>query len=145
VTKEPWQTVAEMRELLAADMFDPRCPSREMPARLGNKWMPLVLFCLEEGPRRFSELRLPLRGITPKVLAETLRAMERDGLVDRRSFDEAPPRVEYELTHLGRSLMGPLEVVGEWCDEHADEVRSARAAWEQSADEPRLSGELTEG
>jgi DNA-binding HxlR family transcriptional regulator len=90
--------------------------------------MPLVLLCLDGGPRRFLELRVPLARVAPKVLAETLRAMERDGLVTRSAFEENPPRVEYELTALGRSLLGPLEVVGRWSRENLPQVAAARRA-----------------
>ena len=65
----------------------------------------MVICCLEGGPRRFTELRAPLTAVTPKVLGETLRAMERDGLLTRTSYDENPPRVEYAVTPLGRSLI----------------------------------------
>jgi DNA-binding HxlR family transcriptional regulator len=119
---------APMSAPLPADMFAPECPSRAMPTRMGDKWMALVLRCLQDGPRRFSELRVPLRRVTPKVLTETLRAMERDGLVTRTAYDERPPRVEYELTGLGRSLLGPLDTVAAWCREHGHEVLAARAA-----------------
>jgi DNA-binding HxlR family transcriptional regulator len=88
--------------------------------------MALVLHCLEDGPRRFSELRIPLHRTTPKVLTETLRAMQRDGLVTRTAYDEVPPRVEYSLTPLGRSLLIPLATVGAWCNEHAHQVAAAR-------------------
>jgi DNA-binding HxlR family transcriptional regulator len=114
---------------LSPDMFSPECPSRAMPTRMGDKWMPLVLRCLEDGPRRFSELRVPLHRVTPKVLTETLRAMERDGLVTRTAYDESPPRVEYALTALGRSLLVPLDAVAAWCAEHAGEVHAARTAY----------------
>jgi DNA-binding HxlR family transcriptional regulator len=93
-----------MAEPLDPEMFDPVCPSSAMPIQIGDKWTAMVVLCLEGGRRRFSELKGPLRGITPKVLTQTLRAMERDGLVTRTAYDENPPRVEYELTPLGRSL-----------------------------------------
>ncbi|MFH9727396.1 winged helix-turn-helix transcriptional regulator [Streptomyces sp. NPDC017254] len=82
---------------------------RAQPIRVGGKWTAVVLRCLEDGlPRRFSELRVPLHWITLKVLTETLRAMERDGFLTRTAYDENPPRVEYALTSLGRSLIDPL-------------------------------------
>ena len=82
---------------LSPDMFDAQCPSSVMPLRIGDKWTAMVVLCLEHGPRRFNELRIPLRRISPKVLSETLRAMERDGLVSRHAYDENLPRVEYSL------------------------------------------------
>jgi DNA-binding HxlR family transcriptional regulator len=98
-----------------------------MPFKVGDKWSWLILRCLEAGPRRFSELKVPLRGITSKVLAQSLRAMERDGLLTRTEYDENPPRVEYELTLLGHSLFGPMDVACAWAREHLHQVDAARA------------------
>ncbi|GAB2775892.1 winged helix-turn-helix transcriptional regulator [Amycolatopsis magusensis] len=112
-------------------MFDPACPSRVTPIRIGDKWVGMVLICLEDGPRRFSELRVPMRGVSPKVLTETLRAMERDGMLVRTVYPEVPPRVEYELTPLGRSLFGPIEACREWAANHLPELIAAREAYER--------------
>lgn len=110
-------------------MFDdPACAGGARPFRVGDKWSGVVLRCLDGGPRRFTELRVPLHWITPKVLTETLRAMERDGYVTRTAYDENPPRVEYALTDLGRSLLGPLDTACEWTREHLAEIERARAA-----------------
>ncbi len=98
--------------------------------RIGDKWTGKIIRCLEAGPRRFSELRVPLRGITAKVLTETLRAMERDGLLERTVYAEVPQRVEYELTTLGRSLRGPMAACCEWSAEHLSEVVDANDAYE---------------
>ncbi|WHM40373.1 helix-turn-helix domain-containing protein [Streptomyces sp. BPTC-684] len=112
---------------LPADLFDrPDCAGGLVPFRVGDKWTGVVLRCLEDGPRRFSELRVPLHWITPKVLTETLRAMERDGFLTRTAYDENPPRVEYELTALGRSLIDPLNATCEWSRAHLTEVTDAR-------------------
>ncbi|WP_329564508.1 winged helix-turn-helix transcriptional regulator [Kitasatospora sp. NBC_01266] len=112
---------------LPPDLFDPLCLERPMPFKVGDKWSWLILRCLEPGPRRFSELKVPLRGITSKVLAQTLRALERDGLLTRTEFEENPPRVEYELTALGHSLFGPMNAACVWAGEHLDQVDAARA------------------
>ncbi|MFF7634419.1 winged helix-turn-helix transcriptional regulator [Kitasatospora sp. NPDC008050] len=106
---------------LNADMFDPHC-SHHMPIRVGDKWSGMVLRCLEDGARRFNELKAPLKGVTPKVLTETLRAMERDRWITRTAYDENPPRVEYALTDLGRSLLGPMNTACAWAREHLDEL-----------------------
>ena len=97
-----------------------------MPFQIGDKWTGMVVLCLENGPRRFSELRVPLRTVTPKVLTETLRAMERDGLITRTTYDEKPPRVEYALTSLGRSLLTLIEAARSWTREHMSELLAAR-------------------
>ncbi|MEU8464698.1 helix-turn-helix domain-containing protein [Streptomyces sp. NPDC029003] len=118
-----------MTEPLDPDMFDPLCPSGLMPIRWGDKWAGMVIQCLADGPRRFSELRVPLRNITPKVLTHSLRALERDGYV-LRTVHAAPSRhVEYALTPLGRSLLGLLGVVRTWAEAHLDEVIDAHERW----------------
>ncbi|KPI11593.1 transcriptional regulator, HxlR family [Actinobacteria bacterium OK074] len=116
-----------MPEPLDAAMFD-GVEDLELPIRFRNKWMGRILLCLENGPRRFTELQVPLKGITPKVLAESLRALERDGMVTRTSYGGVPPRVEYELTELGRSLREPREIWCKWVDAHVHEILRARAA-----------------
>ncbi|WP_344830224.1 helix-turn-helix domain-containing protein [Actinocorallia longicatena] len=108
---------------LRADMFDELCPSTVSPVKVGDKWGALVVRCLEGGPRRFSELRVPLARVTPKVLTQSLRTLERDGLVERSVEGR---RVTYALTPLGRSLLGPLSVLCAWAEEHWDELVDAR-------------------
>ncbi|MFW5418321.1 helix-turn-helix transcriptional regulator [Nocardiopsis sp. CNT-189] len=85
---------------------------------IGGKWKVLVLWALDERPRRFGELRRELTGVTEKVLAAHLRELEEDGIVHRESYDEVPPRVEYSLTERGRSLNRALEPLGAWGSEH---------------------------
>lgn len=121
---------------LAADLFAPQCPSSVTPIRIGDKWAGMIMMCLKDGPRRFSELRVPLHGITAKVLAESLRAMERDGLVTRQAYDENPPRVEYALTPLGRTLFAPMEAACAWAREHLPELMDARSAYERRKNGP---------
>ncbi len=111
---------------LDPDMFHPLCPSSVMPVRVGDKWAGMVIRCLQDGPRRFGELRVPLRAVTPKVLSETLRAMERDGLVTRTAYDENPPRVEYALTPLGRTLIPLLDAARAWSETHLPALLAAR-------------------
>jgi DNA-binding HxlR family transcriptional regulator len=88
----------------------------------------LVIRCLEDGPRRFSELRVPLARVTPKVLTQSLRTLERDGFVLRTAYDEPVRRVTYELTDLGRSLLEPMRVVCDWTADHWDDLLDAREA-----------------
>ena len=108
--------------------FDPNCPTRLVLDRIGDKWSVLVVLSLRDGRRRFTELRDMIGGVTPKVLTQTLRAMERDGLVTRQVYAEVPPRVEYGLTALGRSLQAPIEAITEWAERHAADITAARAA-----------------
>jgi len=93
---------------------------------LTGTWTAVVLFGLREGPRRPGELRAAIGGISAKVLNETLRRLEDDGLVERHRYAEAPPRVEYDLTALGRTLLGPIEALGSWGIEHGDAVVEAQ-------------------
>ncbi|MEU3527928.1 helix-turn-helix domain-containing protein [Streptomyces sp. NPDC038707] len=121
-----------MREPLPADMFDEVCPSSLTPIRFGDKWAALVIRCLEQGPRRFSELRVPLRRVTPKVLTQSLRSLERDGLVKRTVHAQGAPHVEYELTSLGRSLLGPIAVACAWAEQHWEELLEARESYDDA-------------
>jgi DNA-binding HxlR family transcriptional regulator len=118
-----------MRDPLPPDLFDPACPSAATPFQIGDKWAGLVLICLRDGPRRFGELRVPLRRVSAKVLAETLRALERDGMITRTVYDEIPPRVEYAITDLGRTLFPAMDACRTWVAEHLPALESARAAY----------------
>lgn len=111
---------------MQGNAFDPDCPTRVLLDRIGDKWSVLVILSLTDGPRRFTELRRGIGGVTPKVLTQTLRALERDGLITRRIFAEVPPRVEYDVTPLGRSLHGPIRAITDWAENHIGEVAVAR-------------------
>ncbi|MEU9042723.1 MULTISPECIES: helix-turn-helix domain-containing protein [unclassified Kitasatospora] len=115
---------------LTADFF-PDCPVPAVPVLGSRKWAWKIMRCLEGGPRRFSELRVPLVGITAKVLAESLRSMEQDGVVDRTEYGGNPPRVEYALTSLGRTLLGPMDAVCAWSREHLGGLLAARVEYER--------------
>ncbi|MEV5325307.1 helix-turn-helix domain-containing protein [Nonomuraea sp. N2-4H] len=114
------------------DVFDPNCPTRVVLDRIGDKWSALVLLCLVSGPMRFTQLRERIGGVTPKVLTQTLRAMEQDGLLTRQVFAEVPPRVEYTLTDLGRSLHGPISVVADWAERNVNEIMRCREKYASS-------------
>jgi DNA-binding HxlR family transcriptional regulator len=103
------------------------CPSRTVLHRIGARWTVFVVNALDDGPRRFTELKAHIQGITPKVLTETLRSLEADGLISRHEYDENPPRVEYALTPLGRSLLIPLRAVRLWAEQHVPDIEAARA------------------
>lgn len=110
------------------DIFAPDCPSRVILRRIGDRWTVLVIAALKHDTLRFSELRAKIGFPAPKVLTETLRALERDGLIVRRAYAEVPPRVEYSLTPLGLTLIEPLTAVREWTERHLPEVLAAREA-----------------
>jgi DNA-binding HxlR family transcriptional regulator len=102
-------------------------------ARVGDKWSVLVIMLLGDGPRRFNEIKRMVGGISQRMLTLTLRGLERDGLVTRTIFPTIPPRVDYELTDLGRSLWTPVEALGLWARNHLDEIHAARRRFEQRA------------
>ncbi|MBM9504345.1 winged helix-turn-helix transcriptional regulator [Actinacidiphila acididurans] len=112
------------------DLFDPDCPTRLVLDRIGDKWTALVVLLLSDGPMRFSELRGQLGRIAPKVLTQTLRRMERDGLLTREVFAEVPPRVQYTLTDLGHSLSGPLAAIGDWAEANVGRITAAQTAYD---------------
>lgn len=106
------------------------CPSRTSLARVANKWTAMIVIALSDGPARFGAIRERVGGISAKVLADTLRDLERDGLLTRTAYDEMPPRVEYELTPLGLTLREPLTALGRWAEHHIEEVLVARDAYD---------------
>jgi DNA-binding HxlR family transcriptional regulator len=99
-------------------------------ARVGDKWTVLVIMRLGNGPRRFNEIKRMVGGISQRMLTLTLRGLERDGLVTRTVFPTIPPRVDYELTDLGRALWKPVEALGTWAREHQAEIEGARARFD---------------
>ena len=110
------------------DAFSGNCPVRELLDRIADKWTTLIIGILgrAEGAVRFGELRRSVTGISQKMLTQTLRDLERDGLVTRTLYPEIPPRVEYSLTALGRTLDEPLSALAWWAERHMPEVRSAQ-------------------
>jgi DNA-binding HxlR family transcriptional regulator len=106
------------------------CPSRTSLVRIANKWTAMIVIVLGRGRTRFRDLRVGVEGISGKVLTDTLRDLERDGLVSRHVFAEVPPRVEYELTDLGKTLHGPLRALGDWAEAHITEVLDARERYD---------------
>ncbi|WP_217697903.1 winged helix-turn-helix transcriptional regulator [Sinomonas mesophila] len=116
------------------DVMSADCPSRVVLQRIGDKWTPLIVQALKDGPRRFSAVRAAVEGVTPKVLTQSLRSLERDGIVARSVYAEVPVRVEYRLTPLGESLLVPLDAVRAWAESHAGRILEAREAFDAVAD-----------
>ena len=124
--------------------FDPDCPTRIVLDRVGDKWTVLVVSAREMcGLRygralatdtlRFTQLRARVGGVAPKVLTQTLRALERDGILKRTVYAEVPPRVEYSLTRLGRSLATPIDAIQNWAETHVAAVLTARDKYDERA------------
>ena len=110
------------------NVFDPDCPSRVVLDRIAGKWTGLIVLALAGQTLRFGELRQRIGGVAPKVLTQTLRSMEDDGLVTRHVYAEVPPRVEYALTDLGRSLDEPLLAIQRWAEQNVSAILANRAA-----------------
>jgi DNA-binding HxlR family transcriptional regulator len=114
----------------AFNVLTATCPSRTSLARIANKWTAMIVSALGDGKLRFSDIRSTVDGISGKVLTDTLRDLERDGLVSRHVYAEVPPRVEYELTPLGRTLHTPLRALNHWAEQHIEQVLTAREAYD---------------
>lgn len=126
------ETENSAKEHVTPQLLLTTCISQHTIALFGDQWTPLVMYALESGgTQRFSQLRQRLSGISHKVLAQTLRAMERNGLVQRTVYPVIPPRVEYELTQLGWSLNETLWSLRRWATQHLSEVEQARAAYDR--------------
>jgi DNA-binding HxlR family transcriptional regulator len=100
-------------------------------ARVGDKWSVFVIMMLFDGPKRFNELKRMVAGISQRMLTLTLRGLERDGLVTRTVFPTIPPRVDYELTDLGRGLSEPVIALGGWAKTHQSEIEAARSHFDE--------------
>jgi DNA-binding HxlR family transcriptional regulator len=102
-------------------------------ARVGDKWSVLIIVLLGDGPKRFNEIKRMVGGISQRMLTLTLRGLERDGLVTRTVFPTIPPRVDYELTKLGRSLWTAVQPLGTWATEHVNDIRKAQEKFGEKA------------
>lgn len=114
------------------DPYNRNCPTRRMLGRIGDRWTVLVVGALSDGPLRYSELHKRVDGISQKMLAQTLRGLERDGLVLRTVTPQIPPRVDYELTEAGQSLQVPLKALEDWVKEHMASILEARDIYDET-------------
>jgi DNA-binding HxlR family transcriptional regulator len=108
-------------------VLEPQCPSRLVLERIADKWTALVIQILARGTMRYAELQRAIGGISQKMLTQTLRSLERDGLVQRKVHPVIPPKVEYSLTRLGRTLIEPLHALCRWSEKHLAELQANRA------------------
>lgn len=108
-------------------IMDAQCPSRLVLDRIADKWTALVIQVLARGTMRYAALQREIGGISQKMLTQTLRSLERDGLVHRKVHPVVPPKVEYTLTRLGRTLIEPLKVLCRWSEKHLAELEANRA------------------
>ncbi len=110
------------------NVFSEQCGSQQVLGLIANKWTTLVIYALAQGTRRYSELQREIGGVSQKMLTQTLRNLERDGLVQRRLYPVVPPKVEYSLTPLGRTLIDPLRAICRWAEQHLHKLQAARAS-----------------
>ncbi|MFZ7093651.1 winged helix-turn-helix transcriptional regulator [Primorskyibacter sp. 2E233] len=106
------------------------CPIRDVLDRVGQKWTLLILISLERAPQRFSALQRSVGDISKRMLTQTLRELERDGMISRTVYPTKPPSVEYALTELGRSSLQPIATLSDWASANHDRIRAARAAYD---------------
>lgn len=111
---------------MVPNVLDQSCESRQALDRIADKWTCLIVYALLDGPLRHGELRRRIEGISQKMLTQTLRSMEADGLVKRTVVDVIPPHVEYSLTELGQTLSEPLVAICRWAMDHLSEMQAAR-------------------
>ena len=108
-------------------VFNARCGAQQVLGRIADRWTALIIYSLAGGTKRYSQLQRAIGGVSQKMLTQTLRNLERDGLVARRVYPVIPPKVEYSLTPLGRTLIEPLRAICKWAEAHLAELEQARA------------------
>jgi len=128
------KTAAERREQARVeyDAFLKGCPTNQLLDRISDKWVSLVVAALAAGPMRYSDLGRKIAGVSPKMLTQTLRSLERDGIVTRTVTPAVPVRVDYALTPLGMNLSCLLTAVKDWAELHIEEVNEARERYDTS-------------
>ncbi len=114
------------------DVYNSKCPTRLVLDRIADKWTVLVMTILESGPVRFNTLRRRIDGLSQKMLAQTLKQLERDGLVSRTAFATVPVTVEYALTPLGTTLTATIKPLAAWAQKHIREVERAQQRYDKA-------------
>lgn len=132
----------EAQQPLAWNAYNSLCPTRQVLNRIADKWTVLVVSSLEAGTKRFSVLRREIDGVSQKMLTQTLRGLERDGLVTRKIYATVPPKVEYSLTPLGNTLVVLLRSIRVWSETHIEKVLTAQENYD-SRIEASLEGDIT--
>jgi len=127
----------ETTRRLTWNVYDQDCPTRLALDRIADKWTVLIVGRLAMGTRRFGELRRDITGISPKVLTQKLRELERDGLLTRKVYASIPPKVEYSLTPLGQTLIGLLDSIRVWAESHIEAMLDAQVEYDQRPLEER--------
>ncbi len=129
--------MAGKKRTMHGDAYDPNCPTRVVLDQIADKWTVLVLGALDAGPVRFNALKRRLQGISQKMLGQTLRDLERNGLVTRRAFPTVPVTVEYALTPLGTRLTEPVNALRSWAESHIGQIVAAQRAFDARTGQSR--------
>lgn len=126
------RTAAQRRQdaRVAYDAYLATCPARRLLDRISDKWVSLLLNALADGPQRYSDLSRTIAGVSQKMLTQTLRTLERDGLVSRTVTPSVPVRVDYELTPLGVSLLPVMRAIKDWAESHIEEVAASQETYD---------------
>ncbi|MBE9212139.1 helix-turn-helix transcriptional regulator [Plectonema cf. radiosum LEGE 06105] len=133
-----YSALAALERIANIDIFDESCEGHQALEKIANKWTILIIYALTQGTKRYGELKQQIKGISPKMLIQNLRNLERCGLVERKVFPVVPPKVDYSLTPLGKSLVEPLAIFGEWSYIHIHEVKAACSRYESQPDSIEL-------
>jgi DNA-binding HxlR family transcriptional regulator len=123
-----------LERIAKMNLFDTNCAGHQILEHVANKWTVLIVYALTQGKKRYSELKQQIVGVSPKMLIQNLRSLERYGLIEREVYPTVPPRVEYSLTPLGTSLVEPLAILGEWAYRHISEVKTAKEDYDNNLD-----------
>ena len=124
---------------LAPNVLSAQCPTRQALDLIADKWTTLLIYLLSRGKQRYGDLHRQVGGISQKMLTQTLRKLERDGLVSRHIYPEVPPRTEYELTRLGHTLIEPMGALCDWAGAHLSELEQARKRYDHLQKKATLS------
>ncbi len=123
-----------LERIAKMNLFDTSCAGHQILEHIANKWTLLIVYALTQGKKRYSELKQQVVGVSPKMLIQNLRNLERYGLIEREVYPTVPPRVEYSLTPLGASLVEPLAILGEWAYRHIADVKTAMEYYDSNPD-----------
>jgi DNA-binding HxlR family transcriptional regulator len=131
----PTRTAAQRREQARQvyNAYVAECPSRQVLVAISDKWVTLVLTALADGPRRYSDLSRQIAGVSQKMLTQTLRQLERDGLATRTITPAVPVRVDYQLTALGKTILPVVAAIKHWSEAHIEEIHTARNTYDHQA------------
>lgn len=136
-SSRPFESAPEAQPVSREECTRAMLPVHEVLAQISGKWTILVVRSLSGGSKRFSEIRRHIDGISQKMLTATLRDLEKDGFVSRTVTPTIPPRVDYELTDMGRELQEPLRVIGEWAQANRHRVEAARERFAEREEEAK--------